>query len=1059
MVVMSAKCSTVLVVQLLLVTVFVLFGPKPASLYIETPYVRSLQLRNPILEENRKIGTRIWWSNQTDVDPLIEGFTTQFSYEANNTASFKISIASMLFGSSPHIRVQLWIFRMGFYNGLGGRLVGNVSFTETTTQPNCLYEVSSRMVDCDNWHESVEWFIPGNAVSGIYVAIPALYKEENGKQVEVRGTFIPFVIRKTDSINSSNQRNINDVPINKIGSDILFKTSDMTWVIYNKYGGWNLYRGNGTYTFDSRARRASYNRPFQNRQYKPQGQFENFLFGAEYPLLYWLEKHGFDVSYASCNDIEKMNKNKKLLPDNYRILLSVGHDEYYTQELRDSYVTARENGINLAFFSANEIFWRTRWENEKQISKNVKHVRTAGHGNLSLSFFSSAYDKFNSNNRAKIKISNFENLNISPHLKNEKIKINRVDNKSNSVNISLHNQTKLNFRNVTDFIDNSKQKTKIEQITIRNLIENNKLINMQNTEIKMENNKNILMDLSSKDKENHDNDKYVNNNDSINNNSNKNNYNDNKNDNIDNDEKNNNINYNNYDNNNKNNDNINDNNIINVKSNRILICAKETIDGKITPNSNPKKDWTGTFSDPRFRTPEPENSLTGQKFAVNGFRSDFIEISENDVKLRFWRNTDLALGAIKMPYRTQTGLLGYEWDIFSDDCHRPEGLISLSGTTKKIKKGLSENFGASYGGTDIVTHKLSLYRYICNTDNYRNDQENSNNNDRNNYAETKNKTFATIENGSEKLFLRKMNDRDENITNSNITINNHEHSKNNNKTKKKTNINNNYYHNNNYNFHNYKSNKDVKSSLVFGAGTLQWSWALSDFHDGPYVRENQYLQQATINIFADMNVQPGKLRNENENETENETDNENENEDENRNRYRNKNRNKNKKRNNDIGPDFLRKNKNHELKLGSISTDSRPPISIIDYPKNLSVIDLQEKKTEFIDKNNMIKERSLSQKHVPIVSHHGKNILTTKNKNNSTNNDKIITENKIMINLNKIENIIINNDNKDKNLIKDKNLNLKMDKSKNDLFLIITGRAFDRGGGEVEILGLKILNY
>ena len=47
---------------------------------------------------------------------------------------------------------------------------------------------------------------------------------------------------------------------------------------------------------------------------------------------------------------------------------------------------------------------------------------------------------------------------------------------------------------------------------------------MKNTEIKLENNKRILLDLSSKDKENHDNDKYVNNNDSINNNSNKNNY-------------------------------------------------------------------------------------------------------------------------------------------------------------------------------------------------------------------------------------------------------------------------------------------------------------------------------------------------------------------------------------------------------------------------------------------------------------------------------------------------------------------------------------------------------
>ena len=492
---MSAGCNTVFVVQLLIVVAFVLFGPKPASLYVETPYERTLQSKNTIVQENLRKGTRIWWSNQTDVDPQIEGFTTQFSYQASDTAIFKIMIASELFDSMPFIRVQLWIFRMGFYSGLGGALAGNISFTETITQPNCLYEISSRMVDCDNWRESVKWPIPPNSVTGIYIAIPVIYKEENGKQVEVRGTYIPFVVRQSDSNSKITHQN----PERKLGSDILFKTSDMTWVIYNKYGGWNLYRGNGTYTFDSRASKASYNRPFQNRQYKPQGQFENFLFGAEYPLLFWLEKHGFDVSYASCNDIENMNKKNILHPENYRILLSVGHDEYYTQELRNSYMTARENGVNLAFLSANEMFWRTRWDNEKQIITGVQHVRTFGHGNLSLSYFTSEYDDFN--RKIKTKFSNIETLNRSNVVKNEKRNLNEFNNGDQF--FELKKPMKSNLINNTYALNDVKKtilKRKMSNDHGRNLENSNNFLDLRSKGNIVKNTENNLINKINKNK-------------------------------------------------------------------------------------------------------------------------------------------------------------------------------------------------------------------------------------------------------------------------------------------------------------------------------------------------------------------------------------------------------------------------------------------------------------------------------------------------------------------------------------------------------------------------------
>ena len=61
--------------------------------------------------------------------------------------------------------------------------------------------------------------------------------------------------------------------------------------------------------------------------------------------------------------------------------------------------------------------------------------------------------------------------------------------------------------------------------------------------------------------------------------------------------------------------------------------------------------------------------------------------------------------------------------------------------------------------------------------------------------------------------------------------------------------------------HNLSLYRDAESgALVFGAGTVFWSWGLSDRHDSsPYGAniENAAIQQFTVNLFADMGIQPG----------------------------------------------------------------------------------------------------------------------------------------------------------------------------------------------------------
>ena len=131
---------------------------------------------------------------------------------------------------------------------------------------------------------------------------------------------------------------------------MLFQTSDTTWQAYNRYGGNSLYFGSPA----GRAYKVSYNRPFTTRAHTN----VSFLFTGEYPMIRWLERNGYDVSYAA--GIDTARSGAELLE--HHAFLSVGHDEYWSAGQRANVEAARGAGVNLAFFSGNEIFWKTRWE-------------------------------------------------------------------------------------------------------------------------------------------------------------------------------------------------------------------------------------------------------------------------------------------------------------------------------------------------------------------------------------------------------------------------------------------------------------------------------------------------------------------------------------------------------------------------------------------------------------------------------------------------------------------------------------------------------------------------
>src|SRR5205085_874572 len=66
---------------------------------------------------------------------------------------------------------------------------------------------------------------------------------------------------------------------------------------------------------------------------------------------------GRDVSYTT--DVDTHSSPNLLL--NHAVFLSVGHDEYWSAEMRANVINARDHGVNLAFFGANAAYFRIKF--------------------------------------------------------------------------------------------------------------------------------------------------------------------------------------------------------------------------------------------------------------------------------------------------------------------------------------------------------------------------------------------------------------------------------------------------------------------------------------------------------------------------------------------------------------------------------------------------------------------------------------------------------------------------------------------------------------------------
>ena len=262
------------------------------------------------------------WDVAGSGDPSIQGFATSISVNRGQTVHFKIDTDASLY--------HLEIYRMGYYGDAGARLVAiQRPSALSQNQPPCGFDPSVNLLDCGNWAESASWAVPADAASGIYFA--KLVRDSGA----IGASHVFFVVRDDAST-----------------SQVLYQTSDTTWQAYNNYGGFSFYDGIGGSTF---APKISYNRPFTTRD----SSSSSWVFNAEYPMVRWLERNGYDVTYLTGVDSDQ---NGALLT-HHKVFMSSGHDEYWSGGQRANVEAASANGVNLAFFSGNTTYWKTRWEN------------------------------------------------------------------------------------------------------------------------------------------------------------------------------------------------------------------------------------------------------------------------------------------------------------------------------------------------------------------------------------------------------------------------------------------------------------------------------------------------------------------------------------------------------------------------------------------------------------------------------------------------------------------------------------------------------------------------
>ncbi len=283
----------------------------------------------------------------------IECYPGQLSYQPGETVQLHVSTNASSFGTT----VDRW--------GAGRETVWQADDSPGQFTP------APPDADANGcaWPVSLEFEIPDHWVSGFYLVTLTADRAEAGRDVAHAG----FVVRAAEPTSST-----------------LMVLATNTWNAYNNWGGKSLYTGGTQVSFQRPFGRGMLCRPEterDDRKARParwgeetdaNGQiFQDYRAAMGYPpaigssgwftferrFVEWAEREGRSFDFAVSTDLDR---DPSIL-EGYDLVLSVGHDEYWSAPQRAALERYIEAGGNFASFSGNTMFWHVRHEGESMV--------------------------------------------------------------------------------------------------------------------------------------------------------------------------------------------------------------------------------------------------------------------------------------------------------------------------------------------------------------------------------------------------------------------------------------------------------------------------------------------------------------------------------------------------------------------------------------------------------------------------------------------------------------------------------------------------------------------
>ncbi|MDO9353289.1 MAG: hypothetical protein Q7T55_06320 [Solirubrobacteraceae bacterium] len=326
---------------------------------------------NPIVTENHCTDPFTFSGDFQLRNPttVMAGFARQPSVNIGQSIDLSISGPNNYLppsGTAPLETVQVDVFRLGYYEGYGARKVwsspGGISTFQKVNGAGVADNAGSRKPARPS---STSTGVLGHADDRTIVTVPASVLGVSGVYLaRCKCNWTEYPPNVAPVARSGDSHIVFVVRDDGRKRDVLVLLPSNTWQAYNYFTGRSLYTSGSKInspgsivpvTGTERAAKVSLDRPFGNYV-----SSYDWLLRAEFPAIWWLEKHGYDVAYTE--DVALHVPPVQALPARSKALMILGHGEYWSQSMRDGVEAARDAGTSIYNLGANTCYWKVRYE-------------------------------------------------------------------------------------------------------------------------------------------------------------------------------------------------------------------------------------------------------------------------------------------------------------------------------------------------------------------------------------------------------------------------------------------------------------------------------------------------------------------------------------------------------------------------------------------------------------------------------------------------------------------------------------------------------------------------